>query len=703
MGVNALLNIGNHALFANQAAINVTGNNIANVNTDGYSRQSVRFEEFAPINYRPGQLGMGAYAAEVYRNFDRFAENSFLDRYSQQQRWNEQSTTLQSVQNLFNESNRNGINDAMSKFFKGWQSLAQNPDSMADREAILAQSENLALLLRDAKTTLQNTQVEMDQYIRQSVDEVNNTVEALRKVCQEAAATHQPGVNNANSLLDERDRLVRKLSEYVDIEVLDRGVDDFTVMLKGGQPLVGGQADYSLKILPAQIENKLQQPYDGELVVSGNDSYEYTMEYVSANEFRVSLDGGKNWLRNDDGSTMLYTTPPLGETLKVKNLEISFTHNNLLDGDTPEFKPGDSFTIVPKNGLYWDSPTRPPLNITPQTYMDGTDNTSRLTGGKLAAYYNVRDYNVGRYADKLDALANSLIWEVNSLHSQGSGLQELTGLAGTTLVGKTDVALGSGMAQMPFSERLTPGNLNIFFYDATNKQTLSKGTIDFDPSTTEIDNFDPQKHTLEDVVSAINSSFPDPNDKNIPPRNMITASIEGGKLQLASAPGVTFKMGNDSTGLMAALGVNTFFSGSNATDMGVNPFVRQNPSSINNSRVDGNTEGNRGDSAIASAIGGLASTEVRISTTWETSTQSLSNYYIRLVGVVGSETQNAMFNDQYNKALAKDLDERCASVSGVSLDEEMTNLIRFQHSYTAAAKLITTADKMLEIVLGLKQ
>ena len=62
-----------------------------------------------------------------------------------------------------------------------------------------------------------------------------------------------------------------------------------------------------------------------------------------------------------------------------------------------------------------------------------------------------------------------------------------------------------------------------------------------------------------------------------------------------------------------------------------------------------------------------------------------------------------MFNEQYNTALADDLDTRASAISGVNLDEEMTNLIRYQHSYTAAAKLITTADQMLETILGLKQ
>ncbi len=115
------------------------------------------------------------------------------------------------------------------------------------------------------------------------------------------------------------------------------------------------------------------------------------------------------------------------------------------------------------------------------------------------------------------------------------------------------------------------------------------------------------------------------------------------------------------------------------------------------------SEGNEGDGIIAARIAQLATKDLTISTMWENSNTSITGYYASLVGLVGSETQTAMFNNSYNTSLAEDLDTQSASISGVNLDEEMTNLIKFQHSYTAAAKLITTADQMLETILGLKQ
>lgn len=93
-GVNSLLNLGKGALFASQSAISVTGDNISNVNTEGYSRRKVRLEEGISINYNPGQIGTGVRAAEIYRNFDQFVENSYNDKATKRERWDTLYNTL---------------------------------------------------------------------------------------------------------------------------------------------------------------------------------------------------------------------------------------------------------------------------------------------------------------------------------------------------------------------------------------------------------------------------------------------------------------------------------------------------------------------------------------------------------------------------------------------------------------------------------
>ncbi|MFR8274993.1 MAG: flagellar hook-associated protein FlgK [Desulfovibrio fairfieldensis] len=707
-----LLNIGQSALNASQAWISVTGNNLANADTEGYSRQYVDQRDAGGLTAKPGAQGLGVNAQQIMRFFDSFLERSYVRQATNSARWDEQDTIMTSLENIFNESNRAGLSSSLNKFFTAWQDLALRPEDAATRESLLSYADNLSDMFGSTMDGIKAIQKEMDVSIGQTVDRVNDISKAIADLNRQITSNTVDGVSNPNSLLDKRDQLVRELASLADVETIDNGKGNFRVQLSNGQPLVDGQNSYELKIMGPQAENRLSvnSPYKGSVQFDGADSHEYTVEIVNGGnaddvpppQFRVSLDGGKTWLRDDDGKELHYDiTDSDGDgttdQVLVKNLKISFSAAD-------NFHAGDKFDIMPKDGLYWIEPTRGPENITPQIGFDGTDNLSRLTGGKLAAYYNIRDDNCGRYMDELNAVASSLIWEVNRIHSQGSGLSMLDYAQGQQRVEDITKALGSAQAILPFSDKLQAGNVNFHFYDKTTGEYNSSGMLDFDPATPGIQNFDPDKHSLEDVRDAINNMVDADGNPIAPPP--LNASIQDGKLIIETNPAadVTFGMGADSTGLMAALGINTFFSGDSADNLAVNSQVHSNANLIASGQVNGQHQANAGDNATATAIGKLADKKITISTLWKTvDNQSISEYYANLVTTVGSDRRLSKTNSEYHSALTNDLAERTASVSGVNMDEEMSNLIKFQHSYTAAAKLITTADQMLQTLLGLKQ
>lgn len=702
-GVNSILDIGKLGLFASQSAIEVTGNNISNVNTPGYSRQRVNLEEAIAIDFRPGQLGTGVNATEVVRYFDEFVEQQFTVKVADRNRWDALWQNLRSVDGLMNESATRGISSSLDQFWNDWQDLAGPGATQSKREALLGNTRTLLNSLHTTNADMKRMQDQMDGFIQQEVDEINGLLDDIAKINGEISIHDNPGVNNANSLYDRRVTLVRELANRMDIDYIDNGGGNFTVLTKAGHTLVDGQQTYRVEFEGPRSFKSLNanSSFDGDIYFDGSDDFEYTVEVVkdgavasdgTAAEFRVSLDGGRTWIRDEDGQEKHFAARSEDGKIAIGDLKIWFGSTDSPSGTASgNLEVGDSFNIVPKKGLYWYENTSTAMNITPQLYSNGADDTRRLTGGSLAGYFHFRDYHVGRYKDRLDAFAKTLAWEVNRLHSQGMGTEKFSDVTGTYSVDSDSVALGSDSSGLAFANKLEKGNMHLYVYDAASGELTSNASLNFGGVT---GNFDPDVHTLDDVANAITNAF----------SGEVTAEVISGRLRIKSNdPNVEFAFGEDTTGLMAGLGLNTFFDGSNATDLELNSSVVTNLDHIATSHVNGAGEANEGDNAIAKALAKLKDTDVSFLTNREgNTTQTLNEYYNNIVGAVGADTAAAEYNYEFHNTLAQNLEDRQEEISGVNLDEEMGNLIKFQHSYTAAAKLISTADKMLQTVMSLK-
>ncbi|MBE1423799.1 flagellar hook-associated protein 1 FlgK [Desulfomicrobium macestii] len=693
-GIASLFNIGKQSLFANQSAIEVVGNNISNANTEGYSRQAVRFEDGYYINYTPGQLGTGVNAAEVIRYFDEFTEILYNTKSSEQQRWQKLHENLQNVEMIFNESNAEGVNAALSAFWADWQTLSTNPEDTSVRAALLGHASNLEQAIGVVQGDLQRLQGQTDDTIDAEVKEINTLLQSIAELNNQITVTEETGKNNANGLRDQRATLVRDLAEKIDINYIDNGLGNVTITTKAGHTLVDGTSAFRLAFESAPFSASLDSAstFTGDVSFDGKSSSEYTLEIVNGGlmsdgglTFKVSVDGGKTWLKDENG-VGVFTITDEGVLLPDGKGSVLFSPKA---GDT--LTKGDRFQILPNKSVFWYETSASKINITPQVLSNGEDNERRLTGGSLAGYFQFRDSSIGGYLEKLDAFAKSLAWEVNRLHSQGTGLERFEEVTGTYGLVDKDADLGVD-AGLIFGEKLESGNLMIGVYDKDTGAMVQFQGLDFNNTLAGIQNFDPTEHSLQDVVDAINNTF-----------GALTASVLDNHLQISSDADHDFAFGSDTTGLLAALGINTFFEGSDARTLSVNNSVRSNSSRINTGHINGAGEMNEGDNTTAAAIAALQTKAVSTRTVIEgTSRQTLGEYYSTLVAKAGSDTQSAKFNAEYQEALANDLRSRQESVSGVNLDEEMTNLIKFQHAYTAAAKLITTAESMLEVLLGLK-
>ena len=706
-GANSILDMGRWALFASQAQLQVTGQNIANVNTEGYSRQSVVLEEGTYIDHAPGQLGTGVKAKEVVRNFDEMVESLYLEQSSLKDKWGNLWEQLKSVENLLNESSGTGVSNTLSQYFNSWNEVAQHPDNYGSRQSVVNDAATLITTLSQVDQDLSRMQQRVNETVASQVEQANNLMIDIAELNKEIQIHHVEGENNANGLFDERARKVRDLAELMDIKTIDNGGGNFTVMMQSGQALVDGSSHFSLDFDSPQKNADLRSTstFAGEIFYDGNDDFEYTIEFVESNtgtgiagdvtsganaaQFRVSLDGGVTWLADDDGNQKLYSARDYDSRVNVEGLQLWFGAAGDAKGTpTGTFAKGDRFIISPHQGLYWVENTSSKQEITPQLHFNGEENTTRLTGGSLGAMLTFRDNYVGKYREKLDNLAESIIWETNRRHSQGAGLQAFSITEGTYRVDDTTKALGSDSTGLAFGDRLQDGSSFMYVYNEDTGLLVSGAALSFNGG-----NFDPNIHTLQDVETAIDTTF----------NGAIRASIVNNKLLLEAEPGYDFGFGTDTAGLYAALGLNTFFKGDSPGDMLVNEKVSSDLDYLATGHVNGAGEMNVGDNSTALAMYQLREDTVTISGVVEGTTDTtLLDYYNSIVGNVGTDTNRAEFQNNFYTTLANDLNERQQQVSGVNLDEEMSDLIKYQASYTAAAKLITTADQMLQTILSLK-
>ncbi len=216
-GVGGALDIARWTLYSSQLAIEVTSHNIANANTEGYSRQQLQIQPNYPITMGPGQIGTGARATEVTRSYDAFINEQVTLRKSQYNYWKAQSDSLQEIETIFNESEGYGLNQVMAEFWNAWSDLSDNPDGIPERESLLAKTNNLTQLIGGLDYNLREYQSHLDSNIQGSVDKINTLIEQVAGLNNQISSVEIKGVINANDLRDRRDMLLEELSEYMDI------------------------------------------------------------------------------------------------------------------------------------------------------------------------------------------------------------------------------------------------------------------------------------------------------------------------------------------------------------------------------------------------------------------------------------------------------------------------------------------------------
>lgn len=252
----SLLGIGITGLNAAMGAVRTTQHNIANANTPGYHRQAVQLTANPSTFTGAGFFGNGVAITSVARIYSQFLDNELMRAQGQLARHEVYAAYANQIDRLLGEQN-SGLNSALSAFFAAVQEVANDPTSMAAREALLAAGRNLAGRMNNLGRSLEDIKASINGEVTAVADQANATLRRIADLNDRIALMQAMGGNPPNDLLDQREQLTAELNQLIDVSVIRGGDGAYNLYLGGAQPLLIGNEPNLLAVA--------NDPYDATL------------------------------------------------------------------------------------------------------------------------------------------------------------------------------------------------------------------------------------------------------------------------------------------------------------------------------------------------------------------------------------------------------------------------------------------------------
>jgi flagellar hook-associated protein 1 len=233
----SILNTAKLGLLSQQLAIEVTGQNISNVQTEGYSRQEVNFEATNPRSFSLGQLGTGVRVAGIERSHDEFLFSQILGEGDTLGRFGVRKDVFDQLEILLSENSGQSLNQSLSSFFAGVQDVSANPTGLPERSSLVAEAKNLASVFNNLGESLFQIQQNLDATISVEVTKINSLTEEIAAL-NKAIHANEPTTFSANDLRDKRDLKIKELSELIDLNFVDEQDGQISLTFGDGTPLV---------------------------------------------------------------------------------------------------------------------------------------------------------------------------------------------------------------------------------------------------------------------------------------------------------------------------------------------------------------------------------------------------------------------------------------------------------------------------------
>lgn len=227
------------SLFVQNTVMQTVGHNIANTNTDGYSRQRVNMSAADPFHMMarqrldtPGQLGTGVQVDEIVRLRDGYMDSRFRRENSGMGDWSVREKNLRDIEKVLNEPSENGLRAVMDQFWDSWEVLNRDPSLLSARVDVIGKATNFTETLNHMGTQLRQMTVDADNNINTKLNQANGLIRNIAEITAQIRKQEAMG-DHANDFRDQRDFLVDQLSGLVDIQVTEGADNNYTVVAAG--------------------------------------------------------------------------------------------------------------------------------------------------------------------------------------------------------------------------------------------------------------------------------------------------------------------------------------------------------------------------------------------------------------------------------------------------------------------------------------
>ncbi|MFN3956543.1 MAG: flagellar hook-associated protein FlgK [Tepidimonas ignava] len=645
------LNIATRALTTNQAVLQVIGHNIANANTDGYTRQRVELNSVPGQQLGSGYFGKGVQIEAVVRE----GYNAFLTRESNANRAVAAADAtrlqyLQGVESLF-PLGEGSLGKLLGDALNSWTDVAASPNDSAARQVVLDKFDELAARIRDTSARITDIATGARLQATEITNEINRLAQAIANVNQAIARAQGTGAS-PNDLLDQRDRLIAQLNEQVQVTTLPADDGTLSVFVAGSLPLVLGSTAAELRATRADLDGDRQLKLQ---FVQGASTYDVPPEFIPGGKLKGVLD----FVNRD----VIQTQAELGRMA----LALADTLNR-------QQRSGLDLNGVAGADLF----SYGALTGKPATTNTGSGSVSALVGNATAL--KAEDYTIEMTsATQGHIRRNSDGWYWNGSTWQASAPGTPLALAsGVSVDGLTITASGSASAGDRFV--LSPGataaaSLQMALsrpaeLAAASRVSLSLGTPNAGNASIESVTATVTQGAWAMPSLPVNLTFTAPN----------TFALSG-----FSPASVTYTPGEPMT--------FTYTSGSNTVEVKLtlrgqpangDVFVLDNTPAIGVGFNGGNAQ---------------AMLALRDQVMFEGSVK-LSEGYVAVFSKLASRVNEAQTRATFSQAQAEDAEQRRANQAGVNLDEEAARLLQFQQAYQASAKYLQTVQSIFDTLIS---